>query len=259
MPGSTKKCAVRSSTLLQADSTRRPLPHRCRQPCPCSTRRFVPDTEATALAKQRAGVAEDSYAEWLRATTNLTVDTEVNIQLGEFTLKKHRVEPVDDRFRGFTDFAVVFGKNMANANGGIQCAEVKNTTNRLWVRLVGYRHDLFLWKPESRVVEKPFTRMYPSGLASSEKWILDAVKPLFSVCRCPPETFEVYLPRETLNDYASLARLCVVVKASSEKGHQPKSRDGKIIRGRSAAPTAGRRLFERNYCRPVSSPSRSCI
>ena len=41
------------------------------------------------------------------------------------TLKKHRVEPIDERFRGFNDFAAVFGKMMANANGGIQCAEVK--------------------------------------------------------------------------------------------------------------------------------------
>ena len=179
--------------------------------------RFVPDTEAIALKQKREGVNTDTFAEWLRQTTNLAVDTEVNIQLGEFTLKKHRVEPIDERFRGFNDFAAVFGKMMANANGGIQCAEVKNTTQRLWVRLVGRRPDLLLWKPDRRTVEKPCGRLYPSRLSSNERWILDAIKPLFDACRCPPEVFEVYLPDTTTQTNATFVRMCVVVKGNGKR------------------------------------------
>ena len=46
--------------------------------------RFVPDTEAIALKQKREGVNTDTFAEWLRQTTNLAVDTEVNIQLGGY-------------------------------------------------------------------------------------------------------------------------------------------------------------------------------
>ena len=121
--------------------------------------RYVPDTEAIALQEKREGVQADTFAEWLRLTTNLAVDTEVNIQLGEFTLK-NTVEPIDERFRGFGDFAAVFG-------GSCRCqrrysAEVAhcNTATLGWI---GWRrHDLQLWKPDSdpsisHAVDSPFT------------------------------------------------------------------------------------------------------
>ena len=91
--------------------------------------RYVPDTEAIALQEKREGVQADTFAEWLRLTTNLAVDTEVNIQLGEFAPKKHRVEPIDERFRDGI-FAAVFGRIMA-ANGGVQRAELKYNTATL--------------------------------------------------------------------------------------------------------------------------------
>ena len=50
--------------------------------------RFVPDTEAIALKQKREGVNTDTFAEWLRQTTNLAVDTEVNIQLVMLTHRK---------------------------------------------------------------------------------------------------------------------------------------------------------------------------
>ena len=123
----------------------------------CCTGRFVPDTEAAARAKQQALIdaagekkGDDAlrYEDWLRQTTNLGVDTEINVQLGEFTLKKHRVEPVDERMCMFSNFRQVFGSvrdGSSNSTTGFQCAEVRNTSNRLWVRMVGRRHDLQLW------------------------------------------------------------------------------------------------------------------
>ena len=70
---------------------------------------------------------KSSFEAWLRETTNLGVDTEINVQLGEFTLKKHRVEPVDGRLCSFGDFAHIFGVHEATGFSGLQCAEVKNT------------------------------------------------------------------------------------------------------------------------------------
>ena len=93
----------------------------------------------------------------------------------------------------------------------------KNTTQRLWVRLVGRRHDLLLWKPDRRTVEKPCGRLYPSRLSSNERWILDAIKPLFDACRCPPEVFEVYLPDTTTQTNATFVRMCVVVKGNGKR------------------------------------------
>ena len=65
--------------------------------------RFVPDTESrvmdaeglhevdlfsTSMPKSLKG---ESFVEWMRRVTTLSVDTEVNVQLGDFTLKKHVV------------------------------------------------------------------------------------------------------------------------------------------------------------------------
>ena len=53
---------------------------------------FQPDTEV------RTDLHYDvqSYEEWLRVTTTQVVETEVNIQLGEFTLKKQQMELLPD-------------------------------------------------------------------------------------------------------------------------------------------------------------------
>ena len=152
--------------------------------------RFVPDTEAETRHRQLLNIDHESkdirYEEWLRQTTTLGVDTEVNVQLGEFTLKKHRVEPVDPRMTQFTDFKAVFGTGSGVGTTGFQCAEVKNTTCRLWVRMVGRRHDLKLWSsPRDRTPENgcwpskgPYTRLFPSQIrGSTETWILDTLRP----------------------------------------------------------------------------------
>ena len=45
----------------------------------------------------------------------------------------------------------------------IQCAEVKNATKRVWLRLVGRRHDLLSWAPDDRPMELP--KQHPGGPA----------------------------------------------------------------------------------------------
>ncbi len=44
---------------------------------------------------------------------------------------------------------VCFVNRLAAAAGtGVHCAEVRHTEHRMWVRLVGRRHDLQLWAPD---------------------------------------------------------------------------------------------------------------
>ena len=42
----------------------------------------------------------------------------------------------------------------------VHCAEVKRTEHRLWMRLVGLRHDVQLWDHDRRAPSNPFNRRY---------------------------------------------------------------------------------------------------
>ena len=68
----------------------------------------------------------------------------------------------------------------------IQCAEVKNATKRVWLRLVGRRHDLLSWAPDDRPMELPkqhpggpALRPYePHGMATNLKWVSTTFEPI---------------------------------------------------------------------------------
>ena len=88
----------------------------------------------------------------------------------------------------------------------VHCAEVKRTEHRLWMRLVGLRHDVQLWDKETRAPALPFNRPYKPlftsadiaaglagaargvadlaasvgavGLAESERWISERLDPV---------------------------------------------------------------------------------
>jgi len=77
------------------------------------------------------------FEEWLRRVTTLAVDTEINVQLGEFTLKKNPMQLLPDDVFAFEDFQYVIGKYDPERGDALQCAEVNNTQNRQWWRLVG--------------------------------------------------------------------------------------------------------------------------
>ena len=112
--------------------------------------RFVPDNEYSPdiFDKAVAQVKNLTFESWLRQITTLVIDTEVNVQLGEFTIKKHVIRPLEKEMTDFDDFETVFGnKHLGDV---VQCAEVKHTSNRKWVRLVGLGFDLQLWKEDPR-------------------------------------------------------------------------------------------------------------
>ena len=94
--------------------------------------RFVPATEKEQLrrALQLESLDQLSYMEWLRTTTTLSVDTEVNLQLSEFTLKKHKMKRIESSIEKHPDFEKIFG--VQSAISGMQSAEVRNTKYRTW-------------------------------------------------------------------------------------------------------------------------------
>ena len=66
----------------------------------------------------------------------------------------------------------IFGLQAATT--GMQSAEVKNTTNRTWIRLVGRRHDVQLWVPDTRpqgsLQSSAFTNRYKGKMPAGKEW-----------------------------------------------------------------------------------------
>jgi hypothetical protein len=136
--------------------------------------RFVPDTEFDPDMFEAALSPEGrvNFEAWLRDTTTLVIKTEINVQLGEFTIKKHATRPLEIEYKTFDEFHTVFG-NMTRSDV-IQCAEVKHTEHRQWVRLVGYSYDLQLWNADSRRPAQGFKRAFDS---CTEAWVRDIIDP----------------------------------------------------------------------------------
>ena len=76
---------------------------------PGCTGRYVPDTEISQLAAAAQPRLTEDFEQWLRRVTTTAVDTEINAQLGEFTLKKHAVRALDPHLLRLPDFIDVFG------------------------------------------------------------------------------------------------------------------------------------------------------
>jgi hypothetical protein len=139
--------------------------------------RFVPENE---FDKQKfedslSPATKKSFESWLRETTTLAVNTEINVQLGEFTVKKHATRPLEPEIRENPDFEEVLPE-LAKQDI-IQCAEVKNTTNRKWVRLVGMGYDLQLWNTDTRKPSHDYTKHYQTV---TNKWVKEILDPWLS-------------------------------------------------------------------------------
>ena len=63
----------------------------------------------------------------------------------------------------------------------MQCAEVRNTAHRTWLRLVGRRHDVQFWDEDLRQPKEPlpgFKRRYKEvNLNTQEKWVATNFEP----------------------------------------------------------------------------------
>jgi hypothetical protein len=160
--------------------------------------RFVPSNVERSEKEQQAA---DDERDGVRGKE--VGEIEVNLQLGTFSLNTSRLEGVDERIARFPEFSLMFGEEGQMA----QCATIKCSTRRLWVRMVGRRHDLLLWKPDERVPALNFKRKYPDSLSSSERWIQEIMDQCRSADELLPGVQQLYL-EDTYNRDSVVARLC---------------------------------------------------
>eukprot|EP00854_Cymbomonas_tetramitiformis_P001789 gene1789-2455_t len=153
--------------------------------------RFVPDTELLPASLDD----ELDFQEWLRRSTRQSANLEINVQLGELTVKKNRIQTMDRQVAEMSDFGTVLGRRWGE-QASMQCAEVKNTTHRTWLRLAGKRHDLQVWTPDTRPPKGSGGRKYSEGkgLHAGEKWIQQAVQQVYPLLL--PPGMKLFLPLE---------------------------------------------------------------
>ena len=102
----------------------------------------------------------ETFEEWLsRSTRQHEQRVEINLQLGEYSASAQKqMKVLPGELVTFEDFRTVFGADAIAAS--FQSAEVKTTSHRTWLRLVGRRHDLHWWSsPQSYSAHIPFHRM----------------------------------------------------------------------------------------------------
>ena len=165
------------------------------------------DAEADAAA--RSG----GYPAWLRVKVSAAAETEINVQLGELTLKRHHMQLLEMAVAKHEDFIAVFGDGVEGV-GRHQCAEVKRSTRRRWLRLLGTRQDVQIWAPDDRAPPPPRTAHISGALSPwvqvrnlpRRSWAFSHPRhvwafshllppsPTFSHLLPPPPTFSHLLP-----------------------------------------------------------------
>ena len=127
-----------------------------------------------AEAEALAAAAQGGYPAWLRVRVSAAAETEINVQLGEMTLKRHHMQLLEAAVAQHEDFVAVFGQG---ADGGRhQCAEVKRSSRRRWLRLLGTRHDVTIWGPDDRAPPVPRAAMLQGALSPWVQATLDPIK-----------------------------------------------------------------------------------
>ena len=160
---------------------------------------LVPDSEVALIAQ--AASADKSrpkrgrtnsresdispYERWLHIVVTKSVDTKVNLQLGEVTIRGNRLRLLDDAVViNNTDFLSVFGSIIDKGETdtlGWQCAVLRETRTHRWLRMLAFRHDVHVWQPPKRfpaATGSTCLREYPSRVSATELWI----KPVSSAC-----------------------------------------------------------------------------
>jgi hypothetical protein len=162
--------------------------------------RFIPDP--TPRTPEEQAEAEKKRMHTRRDLSK--VETEINIQLGIFTLDNSPMEELDDKIYQLPDFKEVFGDATH-----LGCAAVKNSTKRKWVRVMGTRFDLQLWLPDDRPPKIPpqFSRKYSAdSLAASEQWIPAIFEPVRSKYKFAA-TGDIFLPSNPYKQNDPYARM----------------------------------------------------
>jgi hypothetical protein len=118
--------------------------------------RLCPDTEMDGYLTtfENATENEGEFERWLQMTTRAAVGTEINLQLGTFTMQSNERELLDSRLTEPTDFAMVIGLNSSHR---LQCTKILKTEQCEQVKLM-FRHDLHYWEADSRTPKVAFSR-----------------------------------------------------------------------------------------------------
>ena len=148
--------------------------------------------DAAYINSQLAVTKSDTFEEWLIRISTLLIKTEVNVQLGEFTIKKNAIQPLPPNFAELPDFSVVL-KDKAYKDI-LQCAVIEQKTNRTWIRLVGLGHDLLLWTPDERLPRHTMTEAYET----TSPWIREMLDPWMEKLFCLIPLFTA--PASTLHE-----------------------------------------------------------
>ncbi len=152
---------------------------------------FVPDSEVALIAQstrrsKKAAVKLamnpniqklSPYERWLHLVVTQSVDTKINLQLGEVTIRGNRLRLLrDEHVLKNKDFLAIFGEAVdinGGGNVGWQCAVLRETAVHRWMRMIAFRHDIHVWDVPARFPQvdlSAFRRMYPSQLHHTEMW-----------------------------------------------------------------------------------------
>ena len=135
---------------------------------------------------------------WFYRVCNEAVDTEIDVELGDFSVRKNRVQLVPKEFGQHPDARFALTNVLVPVDGSEtsekyalepaslpQCAVVRRTDNVHHVRLLGQRTDLELWTPDPRDLGTEvlgWERPYPDGLLSGETWVQALLDPWARTC-----------------------------------------------------------------------------
>ena len=80
-------------------------------------------------ANERCPRDKETFREWMLRVTTQMLDTELDVQLGQFCLKKHRLVPLHPRISKMRHFRTVFKQHLTDNEdestvSTVQCAEV---------------------------------------------------------------------------------------------------------------------------------------
>jgi hypothetical protein len=193
--------------------------------------RFIPDTEVSLSQgdKTAAQQKQMTYREWMEYATNRSFAMEVNMQLGEYTLKRQQPQLLDPEIGEYQDFVDLFGK--LSAENPIRCADVKISEHRRWLRLVGRRHDVILWDQYLQPPSNPFKPGRPycpklgetdllanavgSVLLESEKWVKQVLEP-YRLAYFPHLSF--WLPTTGSSGSENVVRMFAIAATDGPRG-----------------------------------------
>ncbi|KAH8741146.1 EF hand family protein, partial [Cryptosporidium ryanae] len=135
------------------------------------------------------------YNEWFKTVLSITTETEINIQFSLFSLKNNNMRVLGSWIRDFEDFKSVIceseefvskernkskecGVCESRFDDKYQCADIANTQNLYWCKLIGSRIDLYRWEPYHRTNKVTFKTVYnKNNLPEEIEWIRDLFEP----------------------------------------------------------------------------------